>query len=121
MTILTDGVYMDIAPKGKTRFGIVSLAAHEDQYQMGGEAYEKSTYLVKAVDLNNSPRRANVAADRMREVLEQTALSIAGYDHMLTEREERVAYTEVDSDNPDIRWQHRGGRFAVFVSPSASA
>lgn len=121
MTMMTDGAYMDIAPPGRTKFVIVSLVTHEDVYAMGGWAYEKFLYLVKAVDLNTKPGRANAAAARILEVLQDVALSITGYDHMLTQREERIAYTEVDSINPDIRWQHRGGRFEVFVSPSSVA
>jgi hypothetical protein len=36
---------------------------------------------------------------------------------MVSEREERVVYTEVDPENQDTRWQHRGGRYVVWASP----
>lgn len=117
--LLPDGVFIDIAPSGKKRFAIVSLAAHEDEYIFAETAYEKSTYLVKAVALDagqGTPVKA--AAQRIQELMQFVTLDIPGYQHMLTRREERVRYTEVDSENPEIRWQHRGGRFAVFVSPT---
>lgn len=117
MTLMTDGVYIDVAPPGSTKFVLVSLAAHEDEYQFNDAAYERSLYLVKAVDLNQSGTRAKAAADRIQTVLQDQPLTITGYDHMLTSREERVRYTETDGVEPNTRWQHRGGRYAVYVSP----
>lgn len=118
MTLMTDGVWIDMAPKDSTKFVIVSLSTHEDQYEFAGAAYEKSVYLVKAVDLNISGTRAKAAAARIHALLQDVPLSISGYVHMLTQREERIRYTEVDEENADIRWQHRGGRYQVFVSPT---
>jgi len=115
--LLPDGVYMDIAPSGKTQFVIVSLVIHEDNYMLGGEAFEKALYLVKAVDKSTSGSIAKAAAARIQTLLQDVPLTITGYTHMLTQREERVRYTEVDESEPDTRWQHRGGRYAVFVSP----
>ena len=116
--LLPDGVYMDIAPSGKTQFVIVSLVIHEDNYMLGGEAFEKALYLVKAVDKSTSGSIAKAAAARIQTLLQDVPLTITGYTHMLTQREERVRYTEVDESEPDTRWQHRGGRYAVFVSPN---
>lgn len=118
MTLMTDGVWMDMAPKDSTKFVIVSLATHEDRYEFAGPAYEQSVYLIKAVDLNVSGTRAKAAAARIHALLQDVQLSISGYDHMLMQREERIRYTEVDEVNPDIRWQHRGGRYQVFVCPT---
>jgi len=116
--LMPDGVFMDIAPSGTTRFVIVSLATHEDDYMLGEAAYEKSVYLVKAVERNISGTTVKAAAARIHALLQDVRLTIAGYVHMLTQREERIRYTEVDPDEPDTRWQHRGGRYAVFVSPA---
>jgi hypothetical protein len=118
MTLMVDGVFVDVAPSGSTKFVIVSLATHRDEYVFEGPAFEESTYLVKAVDLNVSGIRAKSAAARIDAVLQDAALSISGYALMLLQRQERVRYTEVDDDNKDIRWQHRGGRYSVFVSPT---
>lgn len=118
MTLMPDGVFMDVAPANKTKFVIVSLVMHEDEYVFAGSAYEKSTYLVKAVGLNVTGTVIKAAAARINTLIQDVPLSITGYQHMLTRREERVRYTEVDDVNPDTRWHHRGGRYAVFVSPT---
>jgi hypothetical protein len=114
--LMTDGVYMDVAPSGKTKFVIVSLAAHEDVHQLGGNAFELSTYLVKAVEQNVSGATVKTAAARIHTLLEHVTLTITGYSHAMTRRAERVRYTEIDNENQDVRWQHRGGRYDVMVS-----
>lgn len=118
--LLPDGVFWDIAPSGKTRFAIVSLTIHEDEYLFEGRAFERATYLVKAVDQNVSGAIVKVAAERIEELLQDVTLVVTGYTHMLTRRIERIRYTEVDEVNADIRWQHRGGRYEVYLSPEAS-
>lgn len=115
--LLPDGVYMDIAPAGKTRFVIVSLVIHEDDNSFDGRALERATYLVKAVEQNVSGANATAAALRIDELLQDVALSVTGYTHSSTRRVERVRYTEIDDVNTDIRWQHRGGRYEIVVSP----
>ncbi len=59
------------------------------------------------------------AAARIHALLTDTPLAIAGYSHMLTRREERIRYTQPDPDEPELHWQHRGGRYVVFASPLA--
>ena len=116
--LMPDGVFFDIAPPNKTRFVIVSQVIYEDTHAMGETAYEMGLYLVKAVardDGQGSPVKA--AAARIHALLHQQDLTITGYSHMVTLREERVRYTEVDSVDHDVRWQHRGGRYAIWVSP----
>lgn len=119
MNILTDGVWIDVAKNGAQRFAIVSLVAHEDGYSFNNSAFEKSIYLVKAVILNASGADVKTAAARIHTLLQDVALTITGYAHSLTRRAERIRYTEVDDINPEIRWQHRGGRYEIFVSPTA--
>jgi len=119
LTLMTDGVYMDRAPSGLTKFVLVSLVMHEDEPQFNGRMYEKALYLVKAVDRNLSGTRAKAAALRIDAVLEDVPLTITGFDHMLTTREERIRYVETDEDNADSVWQHRGGRYAVYAAPQS--
>lgn len=114
---LVDGVYMDIAPAGKTRFVIVSLVIHEDDNDFDGRGMEVATYLVKAVEQNVSGANCNTAAARIDALLQDVPLTITGYTHLMTRRQERIRYTEVDDLNADIRWQHRGGRYEIAVSP----
>lgn len=115
--LTTDGVWMDMAPNGKTKFVIVSLIIHEDMNSFDGRALERATYLVKAVEQNVSGAITKAAALRIDEVLQDQPLTITGYTHLVTRRVERVRYTEVDDVNADIRWQHRGGRYEIVVSP----
>ncbi len=119
MTLMSDGVFMDVARSGSTKFVIVSLVIHHDEYAFSGTAFEEALYLVKAVDLNTSPVRAKAAAARIYAVLQDAQLTIDGYGTMLVQREERVQFVEIDDADKDIRWQHAGGRFRVFVSPSS--
>lgn len=116
--LMPDGVWFDLAPAGLTKFVIVSLATHADDYVFGGSAFEKSTYLVKAVDQNVSGATVKTSAARIQTLLQDATLTIAGYHHLLLQRQERVRYVEVDEVNPDLRWQHRGGRYAVMVEPT---
>ena len=117
MAILTDGVWVDAAKVGAQRFAIVSLITHEDGYSFGASAFERSTYLVKAVTLGASGADVKTAAARIQTLLQDVMLTITGYAHSLTNRIERVRYTEVDEVDRSIRWQHRGARYEVFVSP----
>jgi len=121
-TLLPDGVFVDISRAGATRFVLVSLITHEDADAFTTTAYERFLYLVKAVAMATSA--ADVAADvkgaafRIHELLQRAPLTITGYAHMSTVRTERIRYTEVDAIDSDIRWQHRGGHYEVFVSPN---
>ena len=119
LALMPDGVYVDVAPSGKTQFVIVSLATHHDEPMINsGTAFELSQYLVKAVEQSNSGTTVKTAAARIDALLQHVALTITGYSHAITRRAERVRYTEVDEVNRDIRWQHRGGRYDVMVSPT---
>jgi acyl-coenzyme A thioesterase PaaI-like protein len=117
MAIVQDGVFFDVAKHGATRFVIVSQMTHEDEYMFGGSAFEAFDYLVKAVVINTSGADVKTAATRIHAVLQDQPLSVTGYSLMRMQRIERVRYTEPDDDNADARWQHRGGRYAVVVSP----
>ena len=113
------GVFRDTAPQGvSTPFVIVTQLTHEDVYAIGSQAYESLVYLVKAVDLSTSGLAAQSAADRIQVLLQGATPTVTGYRVMLIQRDERVAYTEVD-DAGDRRWQHRGGRYLVMVEATA--
>lgn len=115
---MTGGVHFDVGPKSGTAYVIVSQLAHEDEYMAEGSAWEHFVYLVKAVVQSASGATASTAAQRIHTLLQGQSLSITGYTLMQRmDRLERVKYTEVDEVNADIRWQHRGGHYEVFVSP----
>jgi hypothetical protein len=119
MAAMTDGVHVDVAPTGKTKFVIVSQVDHEDEYDFDGITYEVFLYLVKAVELNVSGLTVKSAAARIHTVLQRVNLTVDGYKHSMTRRVARVRYTEVDESDGNKRWQHRGGRYEVFVSPTS--
>lgn len=116
LAVMTNGVYVDEAPQGATKFVIVSLVDEQDVAMLGGRAYEDALYLVKAVGLGASGADVRTAAARIDALLEDQPLTITGYTHMTTFRESRVRYTEVDELDASIRWQHRGGRYRVQVA-----
>jgi hypothetical protein len=117
MSLMTDGVYMDIAPEKLTKFVVVDLASHRDDYVFEGSAFEWFGYRIRAVDRDTSGTRANSAAARIHTLLQEQALTIPGYRHCVTLREERLRYVEVDDVDAGIRWQHRGGIYGVVVAP----
>lgn len=116
MAITTDGVYSNIAAPGKTRFVIVSLLSSEDEPMFNARAFEVGTYLVKAVIRSTSGADANTAAARIDTLLDGGTMTPTGYTLMNMERTERIRYNEVDPDDADARWQHRGGLYEIAVS-----
>ena len=114
--MMPDGVYFDIAAPGSTAFVIVSLMAHETEYQLQQEtAWEIYTYMVKAVTIGTSGLSAKAAADRIHELLQNAELHPDGYYDMRCQRTERLRNTEVDEAS-DARWQHRGGLYEIWVA-----
>ena len=122
MAITTDGVYIDLAPQGCTKFVLVSQSAHEDAYtQPETSAFERFVYLVKAVTANVSGVDAKTAAARIHTLLQFGTLSATGYSLMTMRRLEdngRVRHTEVDAASDRLHWQHRGGLYEIEVQPS---
>lgn len=118
LALAPNGVYWDDAPAGSTRFVIVSLATERDEPMFGARAFEDALYLVKYVALSTAAGNPKDAAARIDALLENGTLTIPGYGLMTMHREERVRVTEVDAVDRSIRWQHRGGRYRVVVSPS---
>lgn len=124
ISLMPDGVWFDDAGHGKTRYVLIRQLAHEDHNDLfDGEtgptvAWEKFTYLVKAVEQSVTGASAKAAASRIRALLQGGTLAPAGYDLMVCQRIERVSYRERDPDNEDARrWHHRGGQYEIWVSP----
>ena len=116
MTLMPDGVWFGLAPKGKTRFVLISQASSHDQGQFQQRAFESLVYLVKAVQLSSSMTTVTAAAARIDALLDFQSLSATGYTHVWAERLEHVQYLEVDEQEADIRWQHCGGLYEIFAS-----
>lgn len=128
MALMPDGVFFDVAAPEAQRFVIVSLVDEEDVGQFktdqdDGRAYEDALYLIKAVALTSTGADVKSAAARIDTLFEDQPLEnagspndIPGYSWMTSHRESRVRYVEVDSIDPKIRWQHRGGRYRVQMA-----
>ena len=118
--LMPDGVWMDEAPPGLTRFVLVSLIDERDVPVFGGRAFEDALYAVKAVALGTaSGIVVKAAASRIDALLEDQSFDVAGYTWMTTHRETRVRAKEVDDLDPSIRWFHRGGHYRVQVARAA--
>jgi hypothetical protein len=119
MALVPDGVYRDLAPAGKRRFVIVQQQTHEDVEGFGAPLYEAFQYRITARILEVTGVDADAVAARIHELLHDAPLvPIAGYALMSCLRIDRVRLTEVDAVDRDIRWQHAGGDYEVFVSPT---
>ena len=119
--LLPDGVYVNQARQGKTRFALVSLVIAEDAASFAAvgkrRASEDCLYMVKAVTLDASRATAGNAAARIDDLLQDQPLTITGYHCAHITREERIDETEVDDLNASIQWQHRGGRYRILAVP----
>lgn len=119
--LLPDGVFRDVAPAGVTRAVIISKQADGRAYMFNATAYEEFTYMVKAVHKSTIGTTANQAAARIKALLHEQVFAINGYTLMncqVAEDNARVEFVEVDPDDSDARWQHRGWLFDVTVSPT---
>lgn len=117
LALCPNGVYVDEAPAGATRFVIVSLIDEADEAVFGGRAIEDAVYLVEARMLSTvSGANIKGAAARIDALLESQPLTVAGYTWMTMHRESRIRLTEVDDQDSTIRWYRRGGNYRVQMS-----
>jgi len=114
--LMPDGVYFGVAAPKAQRFVIVSVIEATDEPVLGSRGYEDVLYMIKAVALERTGADVKAAAHRIDQLLEDQPLTIPGYVHMVTCREGRFRYPEVDEVDDTIRWQHRGGNYRVQAS-----
>jgi len=119
LALCPNGVYMDEAPPGSTRFVIVSLVEGLDVEVFGGRGYEDILYAVSARMLSSAGGDIKAAAARIDALLQDAPLTAAGYVWSTTFRESRIRHTEVDDTDESIRWLHRGGNYRVQMAPGA--
>lgn len=122
LSYMPNGVYWDEAPPHAPpsapmlRFVIVSLVDEADVPKFGSRSHEDALYLVKAVGNSSASPNMAAAAARIDILLDGQTLTVAGYTHMVMQRESRIRLTEVDDVDNSIRWQHRGGQYRVMQS-----
>ncbi len=124
LALCPNGVYMDEAPQGSTRFVIVSLVEEADEAVfVTGRAIEDALYLVEARMLASAGGDIKAAAARIDVLLEDQPLTLGsppsavpGYTWMTVHREGRLRLTEVDDVDPKLRWYRRGGHYRVQMA-----
>ena len=117
LALCPNGVYVDEAPSGSTRFVIVSLVDEQDEAVFGGRAIEDAVFQVEARMLSTvAGANPKAAAARIDALLEGQPLTVAGYSWMTLHRESRIRTTEVDEADPSIRWYRRGGNYRLMMS-----
>lgn len=116
LALCPNGVYMDEAKPGMTRFVIVSIVHAADTGVFSTRAIEDILYFVEARMLQSVGGDIYAAAARIDQLLENQPLTVAGYNWMATVRESRDRHTEVDRIDVSIRWERRGGHYRVQMS-----
>jgi hypothetical protein len=118
LALCPNGVYVDEAPPGSTRFVIVSLVGEDDEATYGqGRTVEDALFQVEARMLSTvAGADIKAAAARIDVLLEDQPLTVTGYTWMTLHRESRIRTTEVDEADPSIRWYRRGGHYRLQMS-----
>ncbi len=110
------GVWMDAAPQGETRVFVVwSIQDSDDSRTHDRGGFETVRYVIKAVGLESTAANVVAVSKRLRSVLEGATFPVAGYTIRRVERDQRIAYVELDGDR---RWQHRGAVWDVWAAPA---
>lgn len=117
LSYVPNGIYVDEAPPGSTRFVIVSLVDEVDEAKFGGRAFEDALFSIEARMLSTvAGANIKAAAARIDALLEDGVLSVAGYTLMTCHRESRIRLTEIDAVDPSLRWYRRGGNYRIQMS-----
>ena len=116
---MPNGVFLDVAPEGATRFVIVSVSTSRAQWELDdGETLRELVMLVKAVAQDSDASDIGPADERIEALLNHGTLdlSAAGCELMAMRWRDRVRYSEYDA-NKKI-WQHAGARYELTVTPT---
>jgi hypothetical protein len=114
-----DGVFFSMAPQAARRFVVISVTDHENIPMFeGGIAFGRFEYLIKAVIFSTSSSDARKAGTQIDALLMngEAALAPVGFKVARCQCANYRRYSEPDV-NPDQRWQHDGGEYAIDVMP----
>jgi hypothetical protein len=113
MGMVTD-VARDPAPQGSVLPYIVfNPASDTDNYVFGSEAFEATTYAIKAVTEGGSHKLANDVMDRVKVLLQDyLALAVAGRTVIRCERIDRIEMPSVDDG---ITYRNAIDRYRIEV------
>lgn len=121
--LLPDGVFVDEAPPGATRFVLVNVAPHPDRdsavFDGDGRGFEGVTYAVHAVGVTSVITGPDIkaAAARIDAVLHNAILPVPGYPApatMARTQRQRPPIT-VDDEDRALRWYVRGGEYELHA------
>jgi len=121
MAIATDGVwYGNGANAHATRFVTVTRIDGHTEWEFGDEAWIELPYQIRCVIQSSSATQANDAAARIHAVLnrQEAAITATGFLTMCCALDFPIRYDQLDTANPDIRWQHAGGQYRLWVVPT---
>jgi len=118
LALMPNGVYIEEAPPGMTRFVIVSLVTAIDEPIFGGDGFEDGLYLVDPRALSTSGGDVKAAAARIKTLLHLQPLTVAGYTSMIVHKDGRPGgRVEVDQVDASIRWNKRPAYYRVQMAP----
>jgi len=126
MKLMPDGIFFDVAASSATQYVLIKVQASENERVFGGVGIERPLYLVKAVARNTSGASTHDAAARIDLLLNGdrgqggSFPGPTGFARCASSRVEYIRYAEIDTEDPDARWQHRGGLYDVHASPLRS-
>jgi len=118
-SLMPDGVFLNEAAPGVTRFVLVGIFDSNDEGIFGQQGYEDVLYYVKANGLSRTTTLANTkaAAQRIAELLDGVALTATDYAATSCVREKREPWDTVpDPVDPSLKWFHYGGYYRVMAS-----
>jgi hypothetical protein len=118
-SLMPDGVYLNVAAPGLTRFVLVGVFDSTDVGVFGQQGYEDILYFVKANGLSRTTTLANTqaAAQRIAELLDGAILTAPDYAAISSAREQREPWDTVpDPVDASLRWYHYGGYYRVMAS-----
>lgn len=115
----TASVFNGMAPQGASLpYVIFSAASDRDGYTLATEATVDFIYTVKAVTespaASPSKKSAGVIAARIKTVLNDAPLTIAGRTWLSTRRESLIDYSETSTSKV---YQHTGANYRVWIAP----
>lgn len=115
LTVATGGVYNSLAPQGtKPPFVVFSIPSKLDDYHFAARGVN-ALALVKAVSRSTWPAEAEDIDTVIDTLMQDAALTVAGYSVWYCRRESDFAMPE---DDKGELWQHVGGLYRIRADQS---
>lgn len=106
------GVHNSMAPQGTQPPYVIFQAMSKDDVHCFALRGAEMVYMVKAVTKHPWPKGAMDIDTVLDTALEDAALSITGYNHLLCRRQSDIYLTE---ESGGEIWQHVGGLYRVIA------